>query len=115
MAQVPFPITTFQYPNTYAVANGYLIVRLNKDCQVISPPGQIGAKLKIKVPLNNGGSPTDTVTFWPNNALDPDDSVYIYSVYNAEGQIILGPASLVITASGSNTGFGESFGTSFGS
>jgi hypothetical protein len=95
MAQVSFPITTFQFPDTTAISNGYLIIQLNKDC-TIPGVGQVGASIKVKVLLNNGGQPTTSVLFHTNASLSPSDSQYIYSVYSSAGQRVAGPIPIII-------------------
>lgn len=112
MAQTPFPIATFQYSNTQPVVLGYVLINLNKDC--VSPIGQLSAGVKTKLLLDVAGSTTDGPTFWPNSQLTPSDVLYIYSVYTALGQRVLGPLSIVIGLT-PNQGFGVSFGVSFGS
>lgn len=113
MSQVVFPITTFQYSSTQPVANGYMIIHLNKDCAITGNGGQISARIKIRVPLDAGGEVAE-VLFWPNVELNPSDSVYVYSVYNKDGQRVLGPLSIIIGLV-SGLGFGVAFGSSFGS
>lgn len=114
MAQSPFPITTFQFGNTLPVAQGYLQVHLSKDCSLNTTTfGQIAARIKVKVKLNTEGVPDSTVLFWPNSELLPNDSSYIYSVYTQDGQLVLGPQSIII-APGGGTGGGMAFGQGFG-
>lgn len=111
MAQGPFPISFFQLANGLAVAGGHVIVNLSKD--VTATTGPIAAGLKVSLTLDESGAIIGSPMFWPNRELDPDDSYYIYQVYNIDGQPITGPLYLALNSSG--FGFGESFGTSFGS
>lgn len=113
MAQVLFPITTFQFASTEPVANGYMIIHLNKDCAITGNGGQVSARIKIRVPLSSGGELAETF-FWPNSELVPSDSVYVYSIHKQNGQRVLGPLSITIGLAG-GIGFGIAFGSSFAS
>lgn len=112
MAQSSFPISFFVYANTLPVANGSVVIQTNKDVQIPSI-GQISSRIKIRVLLDENGEMLGAPLFWPNSELNPTDSYYIYSVYTAKGQRIVGPEA--ITLGIGLTGFGQSFGTSFGS
>lgn len=111
MAQGPFPISFFQLANGFVVANGRVVINLSKDATATTGP--LAAKVKVTLTLNENGVVSGSPQFWPNNELDPDDTYYIYQVYNADGQPITGPLYLTLNPFG--FGFGESFGTSFGS
>lgn len=115
MSQVPFPITSFQLANTSPVANGWVIVHLNKDCQLPNNLGQLAGRLKIKIQLDANGDVPGSATFWPNEELFPADSRYVMYVYNSIGELILGPINIVIGEIGNNTGFGLQFGSFFAS
>ena len=117
MSQVTFPLTTFVLGNTLPVASGYMQIHLSKDCAIQANQGQIAYRRRVRVPLDINGNVSQDFTFWPNIQLSPNDSVYVYSVYTADGQKVLGPVSIVIPpASGQGgLGFGEAFGSSFGS
>lgn len=115
MAQVPFPITSFQFPDTEPVANGWIILHLNKDCQLPNNLGQIAGRAKVRVLLDANGQVSDAFTFWPNEELFPPDSSYVMYVYNKAGELVLGPINLVIGELGNANGFGLQFGSFFGS
>lgn len=115
MAQVPFPITSFQFPNTLPVANGWMTLHLNKDCQLPTNLGQLTGRVKVKVPLNALGQVSDEFTFWPNEELFPPDSSYVMYVYKSNGDLVLGPINIVIGELGNATGFGLAFGSNFAS
>jgi hypothetical protein len=114
-SQVDFPIQTYLLPNGQPVAKGYLQIHLNYDC--LSPSGQIGARVRSNVDLNDSGQiPDPGSNFWPNSSLNPSTSVYILETYNSDGLRVLGPLPITVAASPfGNVGFGASFGTSFGS
>lgn len=112
MSQVSFPIAKFQYGNTSPVANGYVLVNLNKDCR--STSGQVSAGIKSKLTLDATGAVIESPLFWPNVQLTPSDGLYIYSVYTQLGQRVLGPVSMIIGLT-PNLGFGAAFGSSFAS
>lgn len=112
MAQSTFPILTFNYANTLPVASGFIVIQTNKDVQIPST-GQIASRIKLRINLDQFGEILNNPLFWPNNELNPADSYYIYSVYTAKGQRILGPEAITIGIG--STGFGVSFGTSFAS
>lgn len=111
MAQGPFPITTFQLANGLPVSKGHVVINLSKDATASTGP--IGSKIKVAIVLDTNGQITGTPLFWPNAELDPDDTVYIYQVFNGDGQPITRPLYITITQSG--LGFGVSFGVFFGS
>lgn len=113
MAQTPFPISAFQLANGTAVSNGRVVINLSKDATATTGP--IAAKIKVSVKLDINGEITSTPPpqFWPNSELEPEDTYYIYQVYNGDGQPITGP--LYVTIIDPGIGFGESFGNSFGS
>lgn len=117
MAQTAFPITTFVLPNGSPVALGWITLHLNKDCQytATSGAGQVGSRIKIKVNLDSNGDIEGAPVFWPNSELLPNDSVYIMSVYRADGQRVLGPVDVTVGPTAGALGFGVAFGSSFGS
>jgi hypothetical protein len=113
---VPFPVNQYLLANGKPVANGNLLIHLNKDCR--SPSGQVGSRVKVNVDLGDAGqiASLDGPTFWPNSALTPSNAVYILEAFNADGLRVLGPIPVSVSPSPfGNTGFGVSFGTSFGS
>ena len=112
MAQSPFPIAQFVYANTLPVADGFVVVQLSKDCK--SSGGQVASRIKVRLLLNSSGNIINDPLFYPNSELQPNDSVYIYSVYNSDGHRVLGPVTILIGES-TGTGFGLAFGSSFGS
>lgn len=113
MAQQPFPITSFQFNNMQPVANGYLLVNLNKDARCAT--GNISSGVKVKIPLDANGNLTQGNIFYPNIEIFPMDTVYVYSVYDSAGQRVAGPLFINIGYSLPPKGFGLSFGTYFGS
>jgi hypothetical protein len=113
MAQETWPITNYQFVNGNPVAFGYLIIHLDKDA--VSSTGQVSSRVKVKLSLDGAGMIVSGPVFWPNSQLTPTDTLYIYSVYTQAGQRILGPLSLLVGIIAPSTGFGEAFGSSFGS
>ena len=112
MALSPLTITNFLLANGLPVAEGEVFIRLDKDCQ--GPDGQVSTRVSSFF-LDTTGAPVGSPEFWPNNELLPNDSAYLMSVKNAQGERILQWQQVFVGPSSSLTGFGESFGTSFGS
>lgn len=127
MALSPLTIIQFQFigitgvltASAAPVVDGQVYIHLNKDCQAPSgtgtTPGQVGGKQKKIIQLDSGGEVSDTYLFWPNSELVPSDSAYIITVEDSSGERILGPLSVYVGNAPGLTGFGVSFGTSFGS
>lgn len=113
MAQASFPIQNFQNADGSDVADGYLLIHLSNDAA--SASGQVGAKIKSEVTLGTLGQILDNPQFWENSSLTPNNTVYFLEVYNADGLRICGPIPVTVGPSAGETGFGVSFGTSFGS
>lgn len=113
MPQASFPIQNFQNSDGSNVVNGYLLIHISNDAA--SASGQIGAKIKSEVTLGDLGEILDNPQFWENSSLTPNDTVYFLEVYNSDGLRICGPIPVSVGPSASATGFGVSFGTSFGS
>lgn len=113
MPQASFPIQNFQNADGSDVADGYLLIHLSNDAA--SSNGQISSKVKSEVTLGALGEILDNPQFWQNSSLSPNDTVYFLEVYNSDGLRISGPIPVTVGASASQTGFGISFGTSFGS
>lgn len=112
MSQTNFPIAAFVYANTLPVANGFVVIQTNKDVQIPSV-GQISSRIKVTLDLDENGELINDPLFWPNSELNPNDSYYIYSVYTAKGQRIVGPEALTIGIG--LYGFAQSFATNFAS
>ena len=115
MSLSPLKITNFQLAGGPAavnpVADGEVSIRLNKDC--MGPNGQVSTRISTFA-LDSNGAPVGPPLLWPNTSLVPNDSVYFFSVKDAAGQRILQWQGMVVGQS-SSVGFGQSFGTSFGS
>jgi hypothetical protein len=104
-------ITNFILANGQPVAGGEVFIRLNKDC--MGPDGQVSTRTS-SFDLDDTGAPIGPPVFWPNSELTPHDSVYLISVKNAQGERILQWQQIIVGQS-TALGFGQSFGTSFGS
>jgi len=113
MPQASFPIQNFQNADGSDVANGYLLIHLSNDAS--SPSGQIGARVKSEVALGTLGEILDDPQFWENSSLTPNDTVYFLEVYNSNGLRICGPIPVTVGPSTTSLGFGQAFGSSFGS
>ena len=113
MPQASFPIQNFQNADGSDVANGYLLIHLSNDAA--SSSGQVVARIKSEVTLGTLAEILNNPQFWENSSLAPNDTVYFLEVYNADGLRICGPIPVTVGPSASATGFGVSFGTSFGS
>lgn len=109
------PQTQFTDSEGQPIANGFLSIRINEDAQVPVLNLQLAAGRAVQLPLDNNGEITGSGTtfLYPNSELSPDDSVYIVSVYTADGQLV--SDDVVVVTSGGTGGFGVSFATSFAS
>lgn len=85
MAKMPLPITNYQQVDGNPVANGYLIVWLNRDGRVAGNHIQFNATI---VPLDSNGNISGTHTFWPNADIIPSGTYYIVDVHSQLGQLI---------------------------
>jgi hypothetical protein len=112
MALSPLTITNFILANGLPVAEGEVLIRLNKDC--MGPDGQVSTRT-VTFNLDDAGAPIGDPLFWPNSELLPDDSIYLISVKNAQGERILQWQGIFVGPSSPIPGFGVSFGQSFGS
>jgi hypothetical protein len=113
MPQDSFPVQNYQLANGSDVVDGYLLIHINYDA--LSPNGQIGARIKIEVSLGSLGEILDDPQFWENASLTPSDTVYILEAFNSDGLRILGPLPVTIGPTATTLGFGQAFGSSFGS
>ena len=95
MATTPEPlvVNTFQLPNGQPVASGYMLIRLNMDGNVSGSSLQLCGNT-IRLPLDNNGILSSSYLFWPNNAISPSGTYYIYSIYTAQGELVLGPTKV---------------------
>lgn len=98
MARSPFPILTYADVVGNPIANGFLLLNLSEDA--LSPTGEVCSGLTIRVPLDDTGTITGSPTFWPNADLTPDDTYYALRAYTAQGQLVLGPLSVIIGGGG---------------
>ena len=113
MALSPLTITNFILANGQPVADGEVLMRLNKDC--MGPVGQVSTRT-VTFALDSAGAPIGPPLFWPNSELVPNDSVYLISVRNAQGERVLQWQAIYVGAgSPPSFGFGSGFGSAFGS
>jgi hypothetical protein len=91
----------FLTPDGNPVANGYLKIRLNRDCAISSggQTGQIGSQSVITVNLDNTGNVSGAVFIWPNDQLFPSGNQYIFKVYTNNGLLVSGPYLVSILSS----------------
>lgn len=94
MARQAFPYTTFSDPSGSVLSNGYVLLRISQD--VNSPSGLIGAGMELNVALDQNGVMVNVPQVWPNASLQPSGTCYLYSAFAADGQLVLGPESVVI-------------------
>lgn len=97
----------FQDDEGNVLANGYLTMQLSQDAQVSvsgSPVGQVGAGIRVKVPLDSSGNiqgtPGDNLTpicIWPNDVMAPTGTYYTVRAYSAVGQLVWGPQVVTVT------------------
>jgi len=95
---IPFPGLVelinggFQDVEGNPLSNGYLILELMTDEQVIANMGTVSSGTKIKVLLDVSGNVLGNLAFiWPNDALLPLGSVYTINAYAEDGQFSWGP------------------------
>lgn len=108
---VNFPLTTFTDSEGSPLSNGYLIIRINTDA--LSPVGQLCSQLLVRVPLDEDGVIEGTPQFQPNISLMPTGTYYVLRAYTESGQLALGP--IIVVVPGGLLGFGQAFGSYFGS
>ena len=84
MAQIPFPITTYQLADGTPLANGYLLVRLSQEGSTAD--SQLSNR-SVTVPLDGSGQ-IITNSFYPNNTIFPSGTYYIISAFTATGQLV---------------------------
>jgi hypothetical protein len=113
MPQDSFPVQNYNTADGKPVVDGYLLIHIDYDA--LSPMGQIGARIKVEVALGSIGQILNDPQFWENMSLIPSDTVYILEAFNADGLRILGPLPVTIGPTVSGLGFGQAFGSSFGS
>lgn len=113
MAQVLFPITSYQDPDGNPLINGYLLINISDDVQ--TPTGQLGYRSVARVNLDQDGNTEGTALFWPTTELVPNDRVYILRGFTEAGQLVLGPIGVAFSTGPNIDGFGAAFGMSFGS
>lgn len=93
MAQQPFPITQFQFPNGAPVANGSITIRLNTNGN--ASENSISAQF-TRIALDSTGTPVGSPVFWPNAEINPPGTYYIVLVYTEAGQRVAGPLSITV-------------------
>jgi hypothetical protein len=111
MSQIALTVTTFVNPDGSPVANGYIRIRLSQDGSVNNT--QIQSSF-TKIALDSNGTIVGSPVFWPNDQISPSGTYYIIIVYAASGQEVA-RAAIVTLSTPAPTGFGEAFGSSFGS
>ena len=96
----PFPYTTFHAANDAPIANGLLSIRLNVDGNVDTGSGtlQLCSGIEVKIPLNQFGIVNGNLNVWPNADITPSGTYYVYSVYSAKGDLVLGPSIVTVAA-----------------
>jgi hypothetical protein len=94
MARQGFPLTTFYDPSGLPLSYGYVLIYLSKDATASS--GQLCAGMTVRVALDASGAMTSVPQLWPNAALAPTDTYYVYGAYTAQGQLVSGPEKVVI-------------------
>lgn len=110
MARQSFPYTAFTDSSGDPLSNGYALIKVSTDAQ--SPSGQLCAGMTLRVALDSNGVMVNVPQVWPTDTLLPDGTVYILRAYTAEGEFVFGPRQVQIATV---FGFGDSFGSSFGS
>lgn len=109
-ARQAFPDTTFTDPSGEPLANGYALIKVSTDVQC--PSGMLCAGMTLRVALDSQGEMVSIPQVWPTDVLLPSGAVYILRAYTAEGELVFGPSQVQIATV---LGFGDSFGSRFGS
>lgn len=86
-ALVPFPFTVFVKPDGTPVSNGRAELVLSKDVNNGSN-GCVCASKVVTVQLDDTGAMNPVPNVWPNDGVQPNDTVYILSVYTSDGQLV---------------------------
>jgi hypothetical protein len=77
----------FQSPSGVPLAFGYVTFRLSTDA-VTGTGQQVSSERLVTVPLDVNGNVLGT-SLWPNDQLNPADTVYILRAYTAAGELVL--------------------------
>lgn len=80
--------------------SGYLIMELSSDV-IVNTFTAVGSQFSVKILLDSSGnvSTSSVQSVWPNDALTPDNTAYIVSVYEATGQLVWGPFAVRVLSS----------------
>jgi len=77
----------FQSPSGVPLAFGYVTFRLSTDA-VTGTGQQVSSERLVIVPLDVNGNVLGT-SLWPNDQLNPANTVYILRAYTAAGELVL--------------------------
>lgn len=96
----------FQDNEGNLLSNGYLLMQLSQDAQLIVSSvavGQVGSGLRVRVPLDSNaniqGTPGDSLTpvcIWPNDIMVPSSTFYSVWAYKSNGQLAWGPQNVLV-------------------
>jgi len=74
----------FQDASGNTLNGGSVIFRLSTDA--VATGTQVVASILTSAVLDASGNISGTVSLWPNDQLDPTDTVYRITAYNSKGQ-----------------------------
>lgn len=79
------PITGGNYQDAAGnvLKNGYVTFRLNKDALVGNV--QVSSKILVTLPMDANGDLSGSI--WPNDQMNPIDTVYFVRAYTAQGEL----------------------------
>ena len=91
---VAWPYTQYTYPSGAPLSNGYVLIWLDTDAK--TPTGLICRGMSLRVPLDANGVMNPVPQVWQNVALLPSGCTYLQEAYTPDGELVLGPDSIVI-------------------
>lgn len=93
MPQVTFPLTNFQTPDGNPVSFGTVWVRLSTNGNA---SGNQLWNTVVQLTLDTSGNFLGSTLFWTNGSILPAGTYYIVQVFSQTGQLVYGPAKLII-------------------
>lgn len=114
MALSSFPYTLYNDPNGDPLSNGYVLLTLTMDASTSGV--QLCAGMTVKADLDDTGSIDSDFQVWSTDDMLPAGVLYNLRAYTEQGQLVYELLGISVTnAPPGLLGFGEAFGSSFGS
>lgn len=89
----------FQDPEGNALDGGSVTFRLTTDA--VAAGNQVVASVLTKATLDTSGNIVGTVNLWPNDQLDPSDTIYRIKAYDVRGQQVWESENVIPSGGGS--------------